>query len=249
MKYYYIQFEQKKHIAYLNFHRLDKLNALNFEMVREINHALTNLDTTDTNALFIQGHRKAFCAGGDLKEMQQLDKKEVEKRAHYIHNTFKLIKKIDIPVISFIQGICFGGGIELALHTDFRICSTETKFAFPEIKYGMIPGGGGTVLFPKQTSVADAAYLLLTAEEFTADTANRLNLVQKVILAENFEREIESQENFFNSANRDSLVAIKHQLLNYHSKTTEELYYDEAKLFSELLIKNGQHGISKNFLK
>ena len=58
MKYYYIRFETKNKIAYLNFHRLDKLNAINIDMVREINHAISNLDTSNINALFVQGHQK-----------------------------------------------------------------------------------------------------------------------------------------------------------------------------------------------
>ncbi|MBI9068049.1 MAG: enoyl-CoA hydratase/isomerase family protein [Salinivirgaceae bacterium] len=248
MKYYYIRFEKKNKIAYLHFHRLDKLNAINFEMVREINHALSNVDTSDINALFIQGHQKAFSAGGDLKEMQQLEKTEARKRIMYIHNTFKMLKKIEVPVISFIQGICFGGGLEFALHTDIRICSSESKFAFPEVKYGMIPGAGGTVLFAKQTNEAAAAFYLLTGEEFTADHALRLNLVQKVVIADNFEKEVELQEKYFINANSDSLKAIKHQMLNYNSKTTEELYYDEAQLFNELLMKNGKDEILKKFL-
>ena len=74
MKYYYIRFEKKAKIAYLHFHRLDKLNAINYDMVLEINNALSNLNTNEINALFILGHQKAFSAGGDLREMQQLEK-------------------------------------------------------------------------------------------------------------------------------------------------------------------------------
>lgn len=249
MNYYYMQFKTEGNIAHLHFHRLDKLNAINFEMIKEMNHILSNIDTKKLNALFIHGDRKAFSAGGDLKEMQSLEISESEKRIHFIHNTFRLFQKLEIPVVAFVQGICFGGGLELALHCDFRICSSETQFAFPEVKYGMIPGGGGTVLFPKLVSKADAAFYLLTGEAFSSDKALNLNLVQKVILAENFEKEIEIIQDFFDKANRESLVAIKNQLKNKDLNTTDELYFDEGKLFVNLLDKNGKQHIRSQFLK
>lgn len=248
MKYYYIRFELDNRIANLHFHRLDKLNAINFEMVKEMNHALSNFDNTQANVLFIHGHRKAFSAGGDLKEMQTLSQTEAEKRSKYIHETFAMIKNLPIPVVAFIQGICYGGGLELALHGDYRICSSESKFAFPEVKFGMIPGAGGTVNFPAEISKAEAAYYLFTGEEFSASRAYELQLVQKLVLSENFDAEVKQTKQFYEKANTDSLRALKLQLKGLNN-TDQNLLNSEAELFAELLSKSGQDGIKSNFLR
>ena len=247
MRYTYINVEHKEKIVCLQLNRPNKLNAICFEMVEEIHQAVSLIDTNKTNALFILGCEKAFSAGGDLKEMQQLDQPEAERRSNYIHNTFRMIHNLEIPVIAFIQGICFGGGLEVALHCDIRICDSTARFAFPEVKYGMIPGAGGTIQFPLQVGESIAAYYLLTGEEFNAETAIKINLVQKTDVVENFEHEIVKQISYYSKTNPASLKAIKQMIKLKREPDLDIRYSKEAQLFSTLLFSNGKSGIGKSF--
>lgn len=245
MQYNYIEFSKKETVAFIKLSRPNKLNAICFEMVEEINHAVTNIDLNNISAIFILGSEKAFSAGGDLKEMQQLTQEEAERRSNYIHDTFRLFQKIEIPTVAFIQGFCFGGGLELALHCDIRICDNTAKFAFPEVKYGMIPGAGGTVRLPIVVGETHANYYLLTGEEFSVETAQKINLINKVVKTEKFEEEINNKLEFFKNANIDSLKAIK--LLQNRTDNIDDAYKNEAQLFSKLLFKNAKEGIGDKF--
>ncbi len=248
MQYTHINVESKKNITCLHLNRHKKLNAICFKMVEEIYHAVSAIDTTGINALFIFGRPKAFSAGGDLKEMQLLDQKEAERRSNFIHKTFKLIQNLDIPTVAFIQGICFGGGLEIALHCDIKICDNTARFAFPEIKYGIIPGAGGTVQFPIQVGESAAAYYLFTGDEFNYETAKKIGLVQKVVNTTNFKQEIDNQILFFSEAAADSLKAIKQTIKLSRKNNLDSQYSKEAQLFSRLLFKNGKSRIGENFL-
>ncbi len=249
MQYTYINIKQKKNIACLYLNRPDKLNAICFKMVEEIYHAVSTIDTINNRALFIFGAEKAFSAGGDLKEMQQLEQKEAEHRSNFIHKTFLLIRNLDIPTVAFIQGICFGGGLEIALHCDIRICDNTVRFAFPEVKYGIIPGAGGTVQFPIQVGESAAAYYLLTGDEFNHDTAQKIGLVQKVVSSAKFKHEIDNQIAFYSKTNPDSLKAIKQTIKLSRKSDLDTQYSTEAELFSKLLFKNGKLSIGENFIK
>jgi enoyl-CoA hydratase len=248
MQYKYILLEKEKDIAILTLNRPNKLNALCIDMIKEINHALSNIDTNNTSAIFILGHSNAFCAGGDLKEMLQLSRKEAERRSIYVQETFKLFEHIKIPTIAFIQGFCFGGGLELALHCDIRICDNNAKFAFPEVKYGMIPGAGGTIKFPITVGNTIANYYLMTGEEFDSDTAKNIRLVHEVVIADGFNKYIENKKEQFNNINNNSLKAIK-QIQNTITNNLDSAYRKESELFAELLFNNGENGIGNKFKK
>ena len=247
MQYKYIEIEIEDKVMTLIINRPNKLNAICFEMVEEINYAISTIDVSKTSAICVMGNRKAFSAGGDLKEMSQLSIKEAERRSIYIQSTFRLFQDIEIPTIAFIQGFCFGGGLELALHCDIRICDNNAKFAFPEVKYGMIPGAGGTVRFPEIVGETASNHYLLTGDEFDSSIAKSINLVGKVVESNSFDKEIVNKKMFFNQVFDDSLKAIKH-LQNIKKKTDVDIMYsNEAVLFSKLLIKNAKKGISNKF--
>jgi len=246
-KYKFIQLRQDNGIVCIILNRAEKLNAICFEMVEEINDAISNINFSETKALFITGNNEAFSAGGDLKEMKQLSREEAERRSLFIQDTFRKIQSLDIPSVAFIRGFCFGGGLELALHCDIRICDTNSQFAFPEVKYGIIPGAGGTVIFPAIAGESRASYYLLTGEEFNQNTAVDLNVIHKIIEPQDFEKEIENRKNFFIKTDKKALKAIKHLNKITVNNNIDALYREEARLFAELLHKNGKTGISDKF--
>lgn len=250
MQYKFINTSTKDKIFVITLNRPDKHNALHIDMVRELNHCFSELiNNSSINAIFIKGNDKAFCAGGDLKEMQQLDEKEAKRRSAYVQSTFKLLGEIKVPVVAFVQGICYGGGLELTMHTDFVICDETARLALPEVKYGMIPGAGGTVQLPLQMMKSDAAYFLLTGNEIPLSKAFNSGLIQLVLCNDEFEQEKIKLASYFANANPFALKAIKERIRSSSNKSLDENYNQESKYFSELLTQQGRTGIEKNFLK
>lgn len=248
MNYTFIQTQRYNQVFSISLNRPEKHNALSIDLVQELHHCFTELlSDTDVHAVFIHGNEKAFSAGGDLKEMKDLDKEEANKRSQYVQETFQLMAQIKVPVVSFIQGICFGGGLELALHSDFRICSDTAKLALPEVKYGMIPGAGGTVQLALQMNNADAAFHLLTGSEIDLNKAYYAGVIQSLVADSAFNQEIDKQQTYFNSASKEALKAVKAMIISNKSHKME-LYKQESDLFSTLLSEQGNSGIEKKFI-
>lgn len=250
MQFNYIISKQVNAILFITLNRPDKHNALCIDLVKELNLAFTEAKDNDgINAIFVLGNKNAFSAGGDLKEMKTLEKAEAQKRSAFVQETFCLMSEIEIPVISLISGICFGGGLELALHTDFRICAESARIGLPEVKYGMIPGAGGTVQLPNYLGKADASYYLLTGNEIPLQKALHAGLIQKTVADKEFNNEIEILANYFRSANRNALKAVKKMLMQNGNNKTNANYAMESDFFATLLTQQGHRGIEDKFIK
>ncbi len=237
-------------VLHIILNRIDKYNALSNDLLNELNHAFNSAKNDDSiNCVFISSSsEKAFCAGGDLNEMKLLNKQQAEKQSLFVQDTFKILQEIKVPVISFISGICYGGGLELALHTDIRICTETTVFAMPEVKYGIMPGGGGTVLMPQTIGVQNAMYYLLLGKELLVDEAKNMGLIQQIIPQNELQTSIDNNIKYFANSCRESLISIK-KMLYKSSVNNNNLYNTEAKLFAELLDNGGTKGIDNVFVK
>ncbi len=250
MDYTYILTKIENNILYVTLNRPQKHNALCIDMVRELNHVFAEANNMkNIKALFLLGNEKAFSAGGDLIEMKTLDQKEAEKRSTFVQSTFLLLNKLEVPVVAFISGICFGGGLELAMHSDFRICAENARLALPEVRYGMIPGAGGTVQLPIQLGNADAAYYLLTGNDIPLTKAYNAGLIQNVVSLIEFEKEQIAQANYFTEASKEALIAIKKMLHENAKSDFNEIYKKEALWFSSLLSQIGHKEIVSKFEK
>jgi len=232
----------------ITLNRPEKHNAMCINLVEQLFAEINKVKTDDSiKAVFITGNEKAFSAGGDLDEMKFLSKDEAEKRSLFVQDTFKVIQNLDVPVVAFISGICFGGGMELALHTDFRYCTSTARFALPEVKYGIIPGAGGTVQLPQQLNLADAAFYLLTGNEIPVAKLQQAGFIQKVIDGKLLTVEMENLAEYFSSISRKVLLALKDQLKRSRLAHLQSNYSNEAALFASLLSSQGRTGIDKEF--
>jgi enoyl-CoA hydratase/carnithine racemase len=247
MNYQYLQISKNKNVVTLRLNRPEKLNALCFAMVEELNHAIKAVDIETTHALFITGNDQAFSAGGDLSEMKNLKQAEAEQRSNYIHETFQLLQKHEIPTLAFISGFCLGGGLELALHCDIRIASDDAKLGLPELQYGIIPGAGGTVQLPNQMGYADAAYYLLTGQNIPVELALQKGLIQQVIASGSLEKQLEKTSAYFNGLQVSAIKAAKKMLRLNQLTDVRTRYQNEAKLFAELLLENLKKGVNGKF--
>jgi len=182
MDYEILQIEQKDHIAVVTISRPKAMNALNTRFFEEMDHAVERFKRDiDLRAIIITGDGKAFVAGADIAEMQDKSEREASVFSARGQATFSSFAKLHIPVIAAINGFALGGGLELAMGADFRIASTKAKFGQPEVNLGLIPGFSGTQRLSRLVGLADALFLLMSAEMIGADDALRIGLVQKVV--------------------------------------------------------------------
>jgi len=169
-------------IAVFTINRAEAMNALNPELAEELSNLLLEFrkDEDMWVGIITGAGEKAFCAGADIKTMLPNEKKNKGKhwkKPPSIYRGLELWK----PVIAAVNGICLGGGMEIALACDFRIAAEKAKFGLPEVTLGLIPGMGGTQRLPRLIPFGKAAEMLFTGELIDANEAFRIGLVNKVV--------------------------------------------------------------------
>jgi len=175
--------EQAGGLATVTINRPDKLNALNAELVAELDAAFRGLGQDDgVRAIVLTGSGdKAFVAGADIAELASMDAMRGITVSRLGQAAFREIELLRKPVIAAVNGFALGGGLELALACHLRIASERARFGAPEVKLGIIPGYGGTVRLPRLVGRARALQLILTGEMISAEEAHRIGLVNDVV--------------------------------------------------------------------
>jgi enoyl-CoA hydratase len=164
--------------------RLDRppMNALNRQVQDELRDAAIEVTgRADVRAVVIYGGEKVFAAGADIKEMVRADYAEMAERAGPLQAAFDQLARIPKPVVAAVTGYALGGGCELALTADFRVCGDNAKLGQPEILLGVIPGAGGTQRLARLIGPARAKDLVFTGRFVGAEEALRIGLVDKVV--------------------------------------------------------------------
>ena len=182
----HILFEKKGNIAIAAIHRPKALNALNSEVLSDLN-TLAEVVSADPEirVLIITGSgEKAFVAGADIGEMSTLSKAEGEAFGKKGNDVFRRLETLPIPVIAAVNGYALGGGCELAMACDIRICAETAVFGQPETGLGITPGFGGTQRLARLVGPGMAKQLIYSARSIKADEALRIGLVNAVYPAE-----------------------------------------------------------------
>ncbi len=169
-------------VAVLTVNRPDKLNALNDQVREDLLAALAEVETdAEIGAVVITGAgEKSFIAGADIGEFAGRSPFD-QRHAMRFPRIFDVMSSFPKPVIAMINGYCLGGGCELAMSCDLRVASDKASFGQPEIKLGLIPGGGGTQRLPRLVGLGHAMRLILTGDKIGADEALRIGLVEMVV--------------------------------------------------------------------
>ncbi len=174
--------EVKDGIAVVRFNRPQAMNAANVEMSYERVEIYSGLAyDPDVRAVIITGNEKAYCAGGDLAAFSKFDCAEAKEFAMRGLNYQKILMDMPKPTIAAVAGYAFGGGMENVLLCDLRIAADTAKFALPEIKVGIFPGGGGTQRLVQNTSICKAKEMIFLGEPIDAEEAFRLGIVNRVV--------------------------------------------------------------------
>lgn len=181
MSYEFLEFVTNNGIATLTFNRPSALNALNNATLLELNDALAAIHSNeDIRVLIVTGAGdKAFIAGADIKEIQQLSPLAAEKFAGLGQLAIDGLQRLPIPVIAAVNGFALGGGCEMALACDFIYASDNAAFGLPEITLGIIPGFGGTQRLPRLIGANLARELIYTGRMLKADEAKEIGLVNR----------------------------------------------------------------------
>ena len=177
----YIVYEQKGSYAVITISREKALNALNSQVLDELNETLDAVNLEEVRCLILTGAgAKSFVAGADIGEMSTLTKSEGEafgKKGNYV---FRKLETFPIPVIAAVNGFALGGGCEISMSCDIRICSDNAVFGQPEVGLGITPGFGGTQRLARLVGPGMAKQMIYTARNIKADEALRIGLVNAV---------------------------------------------------------------------
>lgn len=177
----FINLETQGAVAVLTINRPKALNALNSSVLEELDAAIDSIDVNTVRALVITGAgEKSFVAGADIGEMSTLTKAEGTAFGKKGNDVFRKIETLPIPVIAAINGFALGGGNELAMSCDIRICSENAVFGQPEVGLGITPGFGGTQRLARLVSPGMAKQLIYTGRNIKADEAKRIGLVNEI---------------------------------------------------------------------
>ncbi|MBV7275674.1 short-chain-enoyl-CoA hydratase [Clostridium sp. PL3] len=175
--------DKQSHIAILSFNRPKALNALNSDVLNELNQILDEINNDEEiYVVIVTGYGKAFVAGADISEMKNKTPEEARRFADLGLSVFRKIELMEKPVIAAVNGFALGGGCELAMSCDIRIASEKAKFGQPEVGLGITPGFAGTQRLSRLVGIAKAKELIFTGDLIDAVEAEKLSLVNKVVV-------------------------------------------------------------------
>ena len=201
----YILYEQNGNVATITINREKALNALNSQVLDELNATLDAVDLATVRCLVITGAgSKSFVAGADIGEMSSLTKAEGEAFGKKGNDVFRKIETFPIPVIAAVNGFALGGGCEISMSCDIRICSDNAVFGQPEVGLGLTPGFGGTQRLAPLVGAGMAKQMSYTARNIKAADAYRIGLVNEVYSAE-----VDADGNVVKSAQEVMLAAAQ----------------------------------------
>jgi enoyl-CoA hydratase/carnithine racemase len=189
--------EKKEGIGLLTMNRPDRMNAFNQQMEAEFVQALQEADQDDEiRVLVVTGAGKSFCAGADVGRMSAEERERKPKGAEEFRRGFRNVQgiilglqRLEKPTMAMINGPAVGGGFDLACACDLRLGSEKARFMVAFTRIGLFPGWGGTWLYPRLIGIPKAAEMLFTGDFLEAKDAERYGLLNRLVPAEDLEKE------------------------------------------------------------
>jgi enoyl-CoA hydratase len=173
--------DNKEEICFITINRPKDRNSINTPLMGELEEVLAQTEKTSIRAVVFQGSgANYFIGGADGVEMMQLDPEGAQAFSDRIQKLFIRLEESPLILAAAINGLCFGGGYEFALACDFRIAAETARLGLPEVKVGLIPGGGGTQRLPRLVGLGRATEMILSGRLYGAEEALKLGLVHRV---------------------------------------------------------------------
>ncbi|MFZ1290537.1 MAG: enoyl-CoA hydratase-related protein [Melioribacteraceae bacterium] len=220
-------------ILIIHINRPEKLNALNNELLDELDFLFSEIKNNKSKVIIITGTGdKAFVAGADIKELRNCYAETGKLFSLKGQNVFNKIENCGKPVIAAINGFALGGGCELALACHIRISNSRAKFGQPEVNLGIIPGYGGTQRFTKLVNTSIAAEYILTGDLFDAEEALRIGIINRISAPEDLISEAKMLAKKIASKGQLAIKAALNAILATNNSSLEDGLNIEAELFS-----------------
>ncbi len=238
-------------IALLTVNRPDSLNALNKQVIIDLAEAVNSIEADPTiRCVIVTGSgEKAFVAGADIKEIDQLQSSDAYKFAMAGQHLFSKIETLRMPVIAAVNGFALGGGLELALACDFIIAADDAKFGLPECTLGIMPGYGGTIRLVRRIGSARAKEIAMTGGFYSSAEAQSLGVVNRVVPKLELMATAQKMAQTLASRAPKALTAIKESIHQSPDLSLAEAFKLEAKLFSQLFGSADQIEGTKAFVE
>lgn len=230
----FVLYEQKGAVGIITINREKALNALNSTVLEEIDKTLDAVDLASTRCLILTGAgQKSFVAGADIGEMSTLTKAEGEAFGKKGNDVFRKLETFPIPVIAAVNGFALGGGCEISMSCDIRICSDNAVFGQPEVGLGITPGFGGTQRLARIVGPGMAKQMIYSARNIKADEAFRIGFVNAVYPQEEL---MAAAEKLANTIAKNAPIAVRNckKAINEGLETDmDQAIVIEEKLFGD----------------
>ncbi len=236
--------ETHDNVGLVRLNRPQALNALNSELIEELNTALIAFDKDDgIGCMVITGSTKAFAAGADIKEM--LPKSYMDAYLSDFITSWEGITRIRKPLIAAVSGFALGGGCELAMMCDFILASDTAKFGQPEIKLGVMPGVGGTQRLTRFVGKSKAMELCLTGRMMDAAEAERSGLVSRIIPADELVAEAIKTAQIIAGFSRPTVMLTKETVnRSYETTLSEGIRFERRVFHSMFALEDKKEGMT-----
>ncbi len=246
----FIKYEEKGMIGIITISREKALNALNSQVLDEIEKTFDAVNLDAIRCLILTGAGdKSFVAGADIAEMSTINKSQGEAFGKKGNDVFRKIETFPIPVIAAINGFALGGACEIAMSCDIRICSDNAMFGQPEVGLGITPGFGGTQRLPRIVGVGMAKQMIYSAKNIKADEALRIGLVNAVYTQSELMAQAEKLANSIASAAPIAVRNSKKAINDGLQTDMDKAIVIEEKLFGNCFETEDQKEGMKAFLE
>ena len=187
MQFETVKYERDGDVSLITFNRPDALNALSLQLTHDIDAAILQSVDDGARAIVLTGSGRAFCSGGDLREMKSMWEKEgrieafLEDPLAALHRVIRSIRETPIPFIAAVNGICAGAGTNIALACDLIVAADNASFNEAFVKIGLTPDCGGSFFLPRAIGEKLAAELFMTGESVSAERAAQFGMINRVV--------------------------------------------------------------------
>ena len=246
----FVTYEQDGFVGVITINRPQALNALNSQVLNDLEEVFNSVDLDITRALVLTGAgEKSFVAGADIGEMSTLTKAEGEAFGKKGNDIFRMIETFPIPVIAAVNGFALGGGCEIAMSCDFRFCSDNAIFGQPEVGLGITPGFGGTQRLARIVGVGIAKQLIYTARNIKAEQAKAIGLVNDVFPQEELLEQAKKVASIIAANAPIAVRNCKKAINDGLDATMDDAIVIEEKLFGDCFETEDQKAAMANFLE
>lgn len=248
MNYETIEVMKDKNVVTVTLNRPEVHNAMNETLMKELTNCFKKLDKDDNiRIVILTGNGKSFCAGADLNWMKNMANYSVEENiedSRLLLDLFEAIYKCSKPVIGRINGHAFGGGLGLLAVCDINVATSGLKFAFSEVKLGIIPSVISTFI-GKRIGVANMRRLFITGEKFDSEYAKGIGLIDDIASEDKFDSKINDYVEQLRSSGPRAIKEVKNLVDKYIEMDLEKYKTFTVNKISELRVsKEGQEGIN-----